>query len=110
VSVLAHNDGFIHDGLVTKWSEVRAVAAYKEDLFAYDEIWLAFKTSGNYWFEVSEHEEGFQAFAEEVGRRFSLPDGWFRELMLPAFARNYRVLWGQDRSSRSRQSGAGPGD
>ena len=95
VSVSANNDGFVHHGQATAWSEVVAIATYKDDLFAYDEIWLAFKMPSGFWVEVSEQEEGFGAFAEEVERRFSLPNGWYREVMLPAFARNERVVWGQ---------------
>jgi hypothetical protein len=94
VDISANNIGFVHHGSTTPWCDVRAIATYKDDLFAYDEIWLAFKTGDHQWVEVSEHEEGFHAFIEDVSRRFSLPDGWFGDVMHPAFARNARVLWG----------------
>jgi len=95
VNVSVNNDGFILDGNTVPWSSVRAIATYKHDLFAYDDICLAFKVSDESWLEVSEEEPGFQSLVQEVERRYpEVPRDWFHEVMLPAFATNYRVLWG----------------
>ena len=91
-----NRDGFTLSGNTVPWSSVRAIAAYKHDLFSYDEICLAFKVSDDSWVEVSEDEPGFQSLVEEVGRRYpETPRDWFHEVMFPAFAANYRVLWGE---------------
>ncbi|HVJ69341.1 MAG TPA: hypothetical protein VM510_15250 [Caulifigura sp.] len=95
VSVSVNIDGFTFDGATVPWSSVRAIAAYKHDLWAYDEICLAFKVSEDSWIEVSEEEPGFRSLVEEMERRFpDMPGYWFHEVMHPAFSTNYRLLWG----------------
>lgn len=94
VSISPNNKGFTIDGNIVRWSTVLAIATYKRDLFCHDDICLAFKLSDDCWFEVSEEDQGFQSLVEEVERRFpDVPRRWFHEVMFPAFATNYRVLW-----------------
>lgn len=74
---------------------LEARPTYKHDLFAYDDICLALKMPDDSWVEVSEEKPGFRLLVEEVERRYpEVPRDWLREVMVPAFARNYRVLWG----------------
>ena len=94
-------DGFtvLCDGVVQgqgRWSEVREVFAYKDDLFAYDEICIGLRHAddGSYWW-VGEYSTGYSAFFQELEAQF--PDirrDWFSEVAVPAFARNQTTLWG----------------
>ena len=94
MGVFVSDDGFTLRGHAVLWSTVRAIVTYKHDLFTHDEICLAFKVSGDSWVEVSEDEPGFQSLVDAVARRYSTaPPDWFRAVMLPPFATNYRVLW-----------------
>lgn len=95
MSVSVTNDGFTLDAKAITWSSVQAIATYKHDLFSYDDICLAFKVSDATWVEVSEEEPGFQLLVDEVELRYpEVPRDWLDAVMLPAFARNYRVVWG----------------
>lgn len=95
MSVSVDNAGFMLDGDTVPWSTVRAIVTYKHDLFACDDICLAFKLAEGSWVEVSEDEPGFQSLVAEVERRYpEVPRDWYRVVMVPPFATNYRVLWG----------------
>jgi hypothetical protein len=44
---------------------------------------------------VSEQQPGFRSLVDGVECWYpEVPRDWFREVMTPAFSRNYRVLWG----------------
>jgi len=76
-----------------KWAEVSEIRTYKVDCFAYDDICLSFNVDG-LWFEVSEQDDIFRTVVEIVEQRFpGIPHDWYREVMLPAFETNDRVLW-----------------
>ena len=95
MSVSVDNNGFNVRGSIVPWSTVLAIATYKRDLLVHDDICLAFKVGDDSWIEVSEEEPGFQSLVAEVGRRYpDVPADWLSEVMHPAFATNYRVLWG----------------
>ena len=49
MSVSVTNHGFTLDGTNVTWESVHAIATYKHDLFAYDDICLAFKASDDSW-------------------------------------------------------------
>lgn len=89
--------GFDFRESVVTWAAIKAIATYKLDLGTYDEICLAFKVADGSWVEVVESAPGFSDLMAEVDRRFpEIPRDWYRRVMLPAFATNYRVLWGAD--------------
>ncbi len=80
---------------VVAWSAIHAIATYKLDLGTYDEICLAFNVVGSSWVEVPESTPGFSDLMAVVSRRYpEVPRDWHQDVMLPAFATNYRVLWG----------------
>ena len=94
-------DGYtvLRDGVFQvqgRWSEVREVFAYKDDLFSYDEICIGFRHAddGSYWW-VGEGFTGYPAFLQELEARFpEMRRDWFSEVAIPAFARNQTTLWG----------------
>lgn len=77
------------------WTDVRKIAAYKYDLLSCDEICVAaIGESEDSGIEVSEEWQGFGAFIAEMERRFpSIPEDWYGEVMVPAFARKETVLF-----------------
>ena len=96
------DDGFVVGDHMVHWSSVIAIAAYKWDLFAYDEICLAFRLNDDTCIEVPENQPDFRDLVEAVQQRFpTVPEEWYREIMLPAFATNYRLLLGQDQTGGS---------
>ncbi|MEM7677894.1 MAG: hypothetical protein AAF449_18000 [Myxococcota bacterium] len=75
------------------WSDVDEIRTYKVDCFAYDDICLGFRV-GDYWYEVSEEDGIFRSVVETIEQRFlGIPSNWYREVMLPAFETNDRLLW-----------------
>src|ERR1043165_6520637 len=55
-----------------EWSRVREVFAYKQDLFAYDEMRVGFRfdEDGSHWW-VGEDFSGFRELLDELPSRFS---------------------------------------
>jgi len=78
-----------------RWTSVTSVATYKYDRFAVDEIILAFETEQrpDLVIEVSEECLGFRDLFLPLERELGIGAGWFNEVMCPAFATNYRVLF-----------------
>lgn len=75
------------------WGEIGAIETYKVDLVTTDEIRLAFKVADS-WHEVSEADEGFMPLAKAMSMQFpTIPETWYLDVMLPAFATNQRTLW-----------------
>jgi hypothetical protein len=78
---------------VIPWGEIDEILTFKIDLGTIDDIRLAIHYSAG-WYELSEEDEGFKEVCEQIERRFpSIPETWFLDVMLPAFAPNHRVLW-----------------
>jgi hypothetical protein len=78
------------------WLSVKEVFAYKDDLFAYDEICIGFRfdDAGRYWW-VGEDYVGYQKFVEGLKSRFpGIKTGWFSEVAHPPFIHNRTTLWG----------------
>jgi hypothetical protein len=77
------------------WSAISRVAAYKYDLFAVDEIVLAFETNDrpDVLIEVSEEWPGFADLFVPLTRELGVEAGWYNDVMHPAFATNYRVIF-----------------
>lgn len=79
--------------VVVRWVEIDEIHTFKLDLGTIDDIRLAVHDSRG-WHELSEQDEGFMEIAAELQRRFpTIPELWYFEVMLPAFATNQRVLW-----------------
>lgn len=83
--------------LRVRWADVRAIRTYKLDFWGYDMICLAFEIGEHRWAEIWEGMVDFMDIAEDMQTRFSgIPADWYREVMLPAFAPNERMLWQKD--------------
>jgi hypothetical protein len=101
-------DGFacIRAGGTTrvKWADVKEIVAFKEDLFAYDLICLAFRVSDNdEWYKIDEEMEGFGEILDPLSEAFpGIPDCWYQDVMHPAFATNAAVLWPPERQARAK--------
>lgn len=75
------------------WRDVDEIQTFKRDLFATDNIRLAFRVS-DMWYELSEDDTGFMPLAELMRVKFpSIPEDWYTEVMQPPFATNQRTLW-----------------
>ena len=94
------SDGFSvvpHEKPATRvlWNEIHEVFAFKQDLFAVDQICLGFRIddTGHYvW--IGEDDGGFKDFRAEVERRFPEIDaGWFGKVVQPPFRENRMSLW-----------------
>lgn len=77
------------------WSAITRVAAHKYDLFAVDEIVLAFETNDrrDVVIEVSEEWPGFADLFAPLTRELCVEAGWYNHVMFPVFATSYRVLF-----------------
>ncbi len=86
-----------------RWSDVREVFAYKDDLFSYDEICVGLRYSedGSFWW-VGEEHIGSQLFMEELKTHFpGMRQDGFSEVAIPAFAYNRMNLWGEPWSPKA---------
>ena len=85
------------------WTSVTSVAAYKYDLFAVDEIVLAFETDDrpDLAIEVSEECPGFGDLFKPLERELGIAPDWYHDVMHPAFATNYRVIFQRPASATS---------
>src|SRR5262245_11109522 len=79
--------------LAFRWDEVREAVTFKRDLMTYDDVRLAFLLADG-WVEVSEEAAGWPALKEAMARCLpGIPAEWYSEVMFPAFATNYQVLF-----------------
>lgn len=88
-----------------RWADVRRVATYKHDFFAYDMICLGFETGDEQWIEIWEAMVDFSLVSERMQTEFpTIPADWYVTVMLPPFEANYRVLWqcGDDDEQKAR--------
>ena len=90
-------DGLLIDGRRVSWSDVEEVYAYKDDLFAFDEIRLGFRIADNgaSW-TVSESWPGYPELLAALPLRFpGIRTDWFSEVAFPAFEAKRTTLWGR---------------
>lgn len=99
-----------NDGVVASWSnlehpvrfawrDVEQIETFKRDLLTIDQICLAFCVSG-IRYEFWEEDAGFDLLAKLMEEKFpSIPEGWYGQVMQPAFATNQRTLWKRDGST-----------
>lgn len=91
-TLLDERDPETHD--TVSWNEVAEIQTYKYDLWSTDEICLAFTIDGKSWTEISEEVQGFGELCRAMSEHFpTIKENWFREVMLPAFATNHRMLY-----------------
>ena len=81
---------------VFHWRDVIRVEAFKRDLWAVDQICLAFIQTGDTEVEINEEMDGWNSLVEQ------LPDylpgcqkfeEWFQPVAIPAFELNLRVIY-----------------
>ena len=89
--------------LYINWADVREVVAFKEDLFAHDEICVGFRTDETDSYpRVEEDFVHYEELLQELPRRFpGLRTDWFSDVAVPAFAPNWTTLWGESLRQRS---------
>src|SRR5215813_2517429 len=85
--------------LVVEWDRVIRVEAFKRDLFAVDQICLAFILANHMQTEINEEMSGWNSLVEK------LPDylpgcqkfaEWFQVVAFPAFEPNLTVVYRRD--------------
>jgi hypothetical protein len=96
-SFIFEADGFSYpfkEGLDKfNWSEVERIVAYKLDRMTTDEICLDIVADG-WQATYTEMTPGWYQFLEKLESVFpTIPADWDAKIALPAFARNYTVLW-----------------
>ena len=80
-----------------KWTDVREVVAYKEDLFAYDVICVGFRLDDTDSYpRVTEEFIHYKELLQELPSEFpGIRTDWFTDVALPAFVPNWTTLWGE---------------
>lgn len=80
------------------WSRVAEIRGMKQDLFAYDRIWLGLRLCDPpQVVGINEEDEGYFSFREAITAQFSpLRSNWFLLLMAPAFEENLLTIWQRD--------------
>ena len=80
------------------WTEAVEIAAFKTDHWGFDRICLAFRSHAHEreYACLHEHMEGWDELTREVDRRFNnaFSKSW-REVVFPAFAPQWRTIWGE---------------
>lgn len=78
------------------WSDVKEIAAWKDDVFSYDTICLGFRTTDKLdYFWCDEEGEGWKAPTAFLKTKFGVEwDAWFDKVAFPAFQKNFATLWG----------------
>ena len=84
--------GFESGKSVVSWSAVTKIAAFKKDLVTFDDIWFVF-SAGQDKVLVCEEQPGFAELLAEVKARFPSVEGWEQQVVQPAFAESYTVLY-----------------
>jgi hypothetical protein len=86
---------FTGDRMVA-WGDLRAVFAYKRDLYATDEICLDVFFPEDSSFTITEEMAGWHIFVQQLEAHLTLPAGWFAEVSVPAFETKLTLLYEQD--------------
>ncbi|WP_140469563.1 hypothetical protein [Hymenobacter nivis] len=67
------------------WDDLRAVFAYKRDLYATDELCLDIFCPENNSLTITEETAGWHTFTEQLAAHLPLLPGWYGEVAVPAF-------------------------
>lgn len=78
-----------------QWADISKIQVYKLDLLTTDCICLLFESrSGQPAIQVSEEWMGFSDLFNPLSTAFpSIPENWYMEVMLPAFAEKRAILY-----------------
>ncbi|MEK6702968.1 MAG: hypothetical protein AABZ53_11945 [Planctomycetota bacterium] len=82
------------------WDQVELVAAWKQDCWGMDRIWVGFDcTDAEELVCVHEEMEGYQALIDQMQSRCTghLAD-WWSKVAFPAFVKNLTVVWRRAKS------------
>ncbi len=77
-------------------SEIVEIAAWKDDVFAYDIICFGFRIDGaEKYLACDEEADGWDELQEFVKNRFGIKlEDWFDRVAFPAFVPNFITIWG----------------
>ncbi len=82
------------DQCAVLWADVRAIVAFKRDLFGVDVICLEFRVGeSECWLEIDEECTGYNELVTEIERRFEIERDWWSKVAFPAFDTNRMTLW-----------------
>ena len=82
-----------HPSVRFRWAEVDEAVTFKRDCYIYDDIRLAFRLADR-WVEISEESPEWSDLAAAMESHLpGVPADWYLEVMMPAFATNFRVLF-----------------
>lgn len=78
-----------------RWADVAEVAAWKQDVFAYDLLCVGLRPAGGAeYFTCDEAQTGWAALLHELEQRFDVKaNDWWPEVVFPAFEENFTLLW-----------------
>jgi hypothetical protein len=81
------------------WADVRAIAAFKQDLLAVDLLCMEFELPDGV-VVIDEGMTGFDLLTRSVSMRFpGIDRDWRSRVTYPPFATNYEELWRQGPSA-----------
>ena len=78
------------------WDRVENVTAFKRDCYVVDSIRILFATSDGRFYEIAEHDEGWDELVAQLPSRLDgcLPfESWYFEVAFPAFETNWTPLY-----------------
>lgn len=81
------------------WRDVREVAVFKEDCFAWDLIFVQFARQDGSAFAFPEDATGFDQLLHSLPLHLCgcrAMESWWPEVVQPAFAENWTVIWSRD--------------
>ena len=86
------------DPFTVRWADVRQIFAYKEDVFTVDLICIGFRINDeSTWVSADEEMIGYRELILAIEKRFGVRESsWFQKVAVPAFARNFTTIWGED--------------
>jgi hypothetical protein len=101
-------DGLVlSDGKYTSrisWAEVSRLTARKYDFVTTDALGLTITVAGGQIYEVTEDVDGYIDLVREICARFpEVSPGWEREIVLPAFQTNERIIYERGAGGNPRQ-------
>ena len=76
------------------WLKVKRIVTYKDDLMTVDLICLEFETQDGLIYLAHDEAPGFDQLCANMGKKFAgIDSDWLLNVMHPAFAKNYTVLY-----------------
>ena len=90
--VVLEPGGFRSGSNRVKWSEVTQIAAFKRDMLTIDDVWFQFTANATPVL-ICEEQPGFAELESEVLALFPSAASWRAQVIQPAFATNFTVLY-----------------